>query len=447
MARMRLALGRARALGGAGVALLGVMGGWGVVLGACAVARPPTSVPRPPALPPSATGAIAEDRPARARLLMLRGEASEIADAPQAAAEAYSAAIGLDPQVPRFYLRLAELYRSLRAEREAEVVLREGLRLCRAESATAERVKLLLLLAQIADDRGDVEAARRSLGEATPLLSRAAPDATFRVGMHYVRLRGSRRDTDDAAQAWWHLSAFRRAACASGVAAELKEPCEVAGMQLQRIGDVAPGAPAPAAALEQAPVDTSPPRLPVPSLKLAELRAGEAFTVFGASYFLRSRHHRAEVDGERIAVQGYVVKTNLAEAPACAVHPVGVADPEGCFAEVPTFWLGDQPSSPLSDAIPVLGFASNYAQIHDAIVQWEGGSTEPYVDVFWGQALPRPLPAVGAEVVVTGRYGTTFTKSSVGQLENTTLGILTFEEMTTLELGRAPATLPGLLRR
>jgi hypothetical protein len=191
------------------------------------------------------------------------------------------------------------------------------------------------------------------------------------------------------------------------------------------------------------------PELPTVRLDKEPIRYDdEHYTVWGASYYLRSRPHRHEVTGESIRVTGYVTKTNLPDAPACAVHRTGKADPEDCKAPLPTFWLGDSPDAPERECIQVMGFASNYAQIYDAIqVMDRGKPGEKYIDVFWGTALPNPLPARGAKVSVQGRYGTTFTKATSGSVSEPIMGILTFEEMLTLEPAPELASLPGVVRK
>lgn len=191
------------------------------------------------------------------------------------------------------------------------------------------------------------------------------------------------------------------------------------------------------------------PELPVVRLDKEPIRYDdENYTVWGASHYLRSRPHYDEVTRESIRITGYVTKTNLPDAPACAVHRVGKADPEDCKAPLPTFWLGDSPDAPERDCIQVLGFASNFAQIYDAIQMMDRGKAgETYIDVFWGTALPNPLPARGAKVSVQGRYGRTFNKASSGSVSEPTMGILSFEEMLTLEPAADPATLPGVTRK
>ena len=207
-----------------------------------------------------------------------------------------------------------------------------------------------------------------------------------------------------------------------------------------------PDAPARSVAVASHP---RPPTLPALRLDKEPIQFDDdSLTVWGASYYLRSRRHRVEVTHEVVSITGYVTKTNLPDAPACAVHRAGRADPDNCRSEIPTFWLGDKPDAPEGDAIRVLGFASNYAQLYEAILLMDRGKAgERYVDTFWGVAVPNPLPALGAKVTVRGRFGASFTKASSGIITDTTMGILTFEEMLTLEPGREPATLPGLKRK
>jgi hypothetical protein len=188
------------------------------------------------------------------------------------------------------------------------------------------------------------------------------------------------------------------------------------------------------------------PTLPaVPSLPERAVRAGDAYTVWGASYSLRSPVHRAEVE-KTIQLVGYITKTNLPDAPRCAVHPSGMADPEDCRTPIPTFWLGDTPDAPVDECIEVLGWASNFAQLHDAIRQYDTGD-EPYIDVFWGVPIPNPLPAKGAKVLVEGEYSEAFTKATLGVVVRPVMGVLTMNSMTELEAAPELATLPGMKRR
>lgn len=183
---------------------------------------------------------------------------------------------------------------------------------------------------------------------------------------------------------------------------------------------------------------------PVPKLPERHEHVGQDFTVWGASSALRSRFERASVNGAKIWISGYIVQTNLPDAPRCAVHRTGVADPPSCAAPIPAFWIGDRPDAPVADAVKVMGWASNFAQVHDAIRAYAHPGAAAYFDAFWGVILPNPLPSKGAKVRVLGSFGTTFRRASTGIEVDPVMGILTYEEMQVLERAPIPATLPGM---
>jgi hypothetical protein len=186
----------------------------------------------------------------------------------------------------------------------------------------------------------------------------------------------------------------------------------------------------------------------VANLPKRPLKQGDAYTVWGASYSLRSRVKRKEVAGKKLAITGYIVKTNIPDAPECAVHKGGKADPENCKPPVPAFWLGDTKDAPESETIKVMGWASNFAQIYDAIEEFDKGKENAeFSDTFWGVKIPNPLPAKGAKVTVTGNYSTTFTKSSTGAEADPFMGLLELQEMTVLEQAPELAALPGMKRK
>jgi len=163
---------------------------------------------------------------------------------------------------------------------------------------------------------------------------------------------------------------------------------------------------------------------------------------------LRSRVLHKSLGDKPITIEGYIVDTNLAQAPACAVHKGGKADPEDCKAPVPTFWLADSKDAPRTEAIQVMGFASNYAQIFDAIKEFdEKGEKAEVSDTFWGKPIPNPLPAKGAKVRVNGTYSTTFTGASTGAQADPIMGILTYQKWEVLEEAPELATLPGVKRK
>jgi len=187
---------------------------------------------------------------------------------------------------------------------------------------------------------------------------------------------------------------------------------------------------------------------PVANVPKKPIKNGEAYTVWGASYYLRSPVHAKEVSRKKLSITGYIVKTNLGEAPACAVHKGGKADPENCKPPIPAFWLGDTKDAPENETIKVMGWASNFAQIYDAIAEFDKGKKDAeHLDTFWQVKIPNPLPAKGAKVTVKGDYGTTFSKSSTGAEADPFMGMLTYDEMTVAEPGSEVSTLPGVKRK
>jgi len=186
----------------------------------------------------------------------------------------------------------------------------------------------------------------------------------------------------------------------------------------------------------------------VPNVPQRPEKDGDAFTVWGASYALRNRVHTKEVADQELKVVGYIVKTNLLDAPECAVHKGGKADPDGCRPAVPTFWIADSKDADLKDAMKVMGWASNYANIFDAIEEFDKGKEDAtYADTTWGVNLPKPLPAVGAKVRVKGTYSTDFSMSSGGLEADPIMGIMTYKEIEYLEQAPELATLPGVKRK
>jgi hypothetical protein len=187
---------------------------------------------------------------------------------------------------------------------------------------------------------------------------------------------------------------------------------------------------------------------PAANLPKRPIKNGDTWSVWGASYSLRSRVHRKEVANKRLAIAGYIVKSNMADAPACAVHKAGKADAEDCKAPVPAFWIGDTKDAAEADCIKVMGWASNFAQIFDAIDEFDKGKDNAeYNDANWGVKVPNPLPAVGSKVTVTGQYGVSFSKASSGAEADPFMGVMDFQEMSIQEPAAELATLPGKKRK
>jgi hypothetical protein len=192
---------------------------------------------------------------------------------------------------------------------------------------------------------------------------------------------------------------------------------------------------------------------PVPAIPQKPIKEGEAYTVWGASYHLRSRVHNASISGKDITLVGYITKTNLPDAPECAVHETGKADPPDCHAPIPAFWVGESKDAAIEDCIKVMGWASNFAQLYDAVKEYqkrekrpprEGEEVEPVMDEFWGVKIPEPLPAKGAKVSVKGNFSTTFTKATSGTEADPIMGVMTADEINYTEKPTEVATLPGM---
>jgi hypothetical protein len=115
---------------------------------------------------------------------------------------------------------------------------------------------------------------------------------------------------------------------------------------------------------------------------------------------------------------------------------------------VPTFWIADSKDAAEADSIRVMGWASNFAQIFDAIDEFDKRKDNAeYNDSNWGVKVPNPLPAVGAKVTVTGQYGVSFSKASSGAEADPFMGVMDFQEMTVQEPAAELATLPGKKRK
>jgi hypothetical protein len=202
---------------------------------------------------------------------------------------------------------------------------------------------------------------------------------------------------------------------------------------------------------------------PVPRLPDKKKKDGDAYTVFGVVHDLHSKVHREEVNGQKLSLVGYIVKTNMVKcaddtkaleencAPACAIHKGGKEDPQDCKAPVPTFWIADSKDEK-TDMIAVMGWASNFAGIYDAIEEMDKATTlekqkEVKFSDSFGKQLPNPLPSVGAKVKITGTYGQTFKGASSGTAADPKYGIMALEVLEYIEPAPEPANLPGMKDR
>jgi tetratricopeptide (TPR) repeat protein len=388
--------------------------------------------------------------PKRADCAYLLGEIELAADHLQLAAERFTLAVRLEPQQARYYVVLAAVYQVFRQSQEAEMVLTVGLRQVQDSERTRRDVAAMAVAAaRLAAARHDAPTARAWLDRAETLMEDAQPELIFELASAYAMAALDvvlPRDTEKAQRL---LKLFVMRVCRGAAARKYQDQCWATESLMRRISDLdnAPPAAASKPSVLAVPVPL-PPGMPMPELETQPLRVGDAYTVWGASYLFRTRNHARDVTQKSIAVTGYIVKTNFGEAPRCAVHRGGIADPENCRAEIPAFWLGDRPDAAEADCIKVMGFASNFAQLFDAIRQADSQTPdEPYSDSFWGQIVPNPLPAAGAKVTVRGKYGPSFAKASSGAESNLTMGILDYVEHDVLEPAPELATLPGVKRR
>lgn len=185
----------------------------------------------------------------------------------------------------------------------------------------------------------------------------------------------------------------------------------------------------------------------VPTLPSKPIKVGDSYTVWGAIHHLRSRVHAESVEGKELTITGYIVKTNLPDAPPCAVHKTGVADKDDCKPPVPSFWIADEKDEQ-KYVIRVLGWASNFANVHDAILHYDKKNvSEAYRDGFWDTEIPNPLPNVGAKVKITGTYGVQFTKATSGVESDPLNGVLSFSRMEYLEPPAEGGRLAGMKKR
>jgi hypothetical protein len=183
----------------------------------------------------------------------------------------------------------------------------------------------------------------------------------------------------------------------------------------------------------------------VPTLPNTPVKSEGNFTIYGASHHLRSTIHNKDVTKDAITIVGYIVKTNIADAPPDCQHPQGKEDGPGCKnPDVPSFWIADNKDAgndPKAPKIRIVRWARNYAVVYDAIDAYSKlkpgeKPDKPVSDPMLGIDVPFPLPAVGAKVKVTGKYSTS---GMSGRMSDPVYGIMDLDKMETVELAPAPA--------
>ena len=179
-----------------------------------------------------------EVQPAFAECHYLLAEAEEWLDHEQLAADQYGLAIQKDPTQPRYYLRLAELYWSFRMHREAETVLREGVRFVPSSVANdPERCQIFAHLARAARQRRDPAAELAAMASAEVLLDVASPEILLELGSNYALPEPPAvLDEQRKQKAIVLLMRFSKRVCRGSKALDYRDSCEGASVLLQRLG-------------------------------------------------------------------------------------------------------------------------------------------------------------------------------------------------------------------
>jgi hypothetical protein len=206
-------------------------------------------------------------------------------------------------------------------------------------------------------------------------------------------------------------------------------------------GDDNPYKPAPAWSGKKASLP-NPPTLPTTPIKGGD----GSYTVYGAVHQLRSLLHSKDVTANPITITGYIVDSNIGRAPKCSIHKTGKADPADCNMEVPSFWIADNKGDTKGAKIRVVGWARNYAVICDAMKAYNKlkpgeQPKEPVNDDILNVPLPNPLPAIGAQVKITGAYNVAKTVVS-DMVSEPSGGVIAYQKLDTVTPGDAPATFP-----
>ena len=183
-----------------------------------------------------------------------------------------------------------------------------------------------------------------------------------------------------------------------------------------------------------------------PSLPSTPIKNGSDYTVYGAVHQLRSMMHNKDVTSPpSISIVGYIVDSNIPRAPDCAIHKTGKADPEGCTPEVPSFWIADNKDDTKGLKVRVVGWARNFAVIYDAMQMYkkvkpgeQPTDKQVVTDDMLNVPLPFPLPAIGAQVKITGAYNVAKTVVS-DMVSEPTGGVMALQKVDTLQPAPEPA--------
>ena len=149
----------------------------------------------------------------------------------RAAAEHYTQAILLRPDSVHAYMALADLYRRLGFAPEARQVLHAALALKPPDKV---RFAVLAHLAQVEEDRGELEASLRRFEEARAACGACTePEEVvvyYDLGVAYAALQPPR-----AAEAMAYLTAFTKLVCWGPLASRYVEPCANTQETIERL--------------------------------------------------------------------------------------------------------------------------------------------------------------------------------------------------------------------
>jgi len=367
----------------------------------------------------------------------LLGRALESLAEPQAGLSHYFEALRLAPESPTHYERPVELCLLYREAQTARALAEYGLgHLGTAEANASARRALHLLRYRAFEQQGDTEGMIDAVERAEREPGEAPPYTELLLGRAYLR-----REPQSLGPARDALQRFASDGCQGELEPRRQRDCDSAAALLRAIPTTPPVT---TTVVSPPPPLVAPPFPELPTLSRLPETVGDALTVWGAGMRLRRSLQEFTSRFETVTVQGWIAALNLDQVPRCALHRPGVADPVGCTAPIPTFWLCDAPDASRDQCVRVVGWASNWAQLWGALESERKESPEPYIDDYWGVAIPRPAPRVGGPVRVTGRLDETYSMTTVGVEVDSVMGLFTLQKLEWVTPPTQELLLPGM---
>ncbi len=153
-------------------------------------------------------------------------------DDEQNAADNYSKAIEHDPSKGYFYTDLADLYLNLKLTKEAELVLKEGVRVVpQTEKNNPKLYNMQVLLAKVAQLKGDKAGQLAAVETAEHYTSDAHPEFSYELGSTYGTMEPPQKE-----KALRLLNQFTKRVCKGAQAMKFKEECEETSSLIQKLG-------------------------------------------------------------------------------------------------------------------------------------------------------------------------------------------------------------------